>query len=158
MKRFQSVLVGLAGIGLLTAAAASAEVQVLKKIPYAAQTGASNAVKEECKLDTLVPEALAAASSDVKLVGKLGGGKQLEVVIRDVHAPGGGIFSGPKWVTLKGTLKQGGKELGSFTAKRNSLSGSGTCGMLGRSVTAIADDIAEWLKNPSSGANLGDAR
>ena len=142
----------------LCAGAASAQVQVLKKIEYAAQTGASRAVKEECKLDTTIPEALAAASSEIKLVNKFGGGKRLELLIRDVHAPGGGIFSGPKWVTIYGTLKQGGKEIGSFRAKRNSLSGSGTCGMLGRSVAAISDDVAEWLKSPTKDANLGDAR
>ncbi len=142
----------------LCAGAASAQVQVLKKIEYAAQTGASRAVKEECKLDTSIPEALAAASSEIKLVNKFGGGKRLELLIRDVHAPGGGIFSGPKWVRIDGELKSGGKLLGSFRANRNTVTGGSTCGMLERCVKAIAKDVSDWMASPSVDARLGNAK
>jgi len=136
---------------------AAQQVQVMKKIPYAAQSGASNKVKEQCALDTKVPEILASVIPDLKVVDGFGGGRKLELLIRDVHAPPAGAFSGPKWVTLHGTLKSGGKELGSFRAKRLTVFGAGTCGMLYTCLNAIADDVGEWLKSPTADARLGDA-
>ena len=145
------------GLVALALPAGAQTVKVLKKTPYAVQSGAPQVVKDECQLDTKLPEALASVA-DVQLVDKLGGGRTLELVIRDVHAPGGGMFSGPKWMTVNGTLKQGGKAVGSFRARRNSITGGGTCGMLHRCVGAIADAVAEWLKSPTQDATLGDAR
>jgi len=148
----------LLGAGLCFAAASSAQpVQVLRELPYAPESGASDAVKQECELDSKIPEALAAVIPDVKLVDKFGGGRKLELLIRDVHAPPAGAFSGPKWMTLHGTLKSGSKEIGSFRAKRTTVFGKGTCGMLFKCMNAIADDIAEWLKNPTEDARLGNA-
>ena len=56
---------------LLSAAAEAASTQIQKKIPYHPMSGASPKVKEECALDTKIPEAFAAALPDVKLVNKL---------------------------------------------------------------------------------------
>ena len=95
--------------------------------------------------------------SDIKLVQSFGGGRRLELLIRDVNAPPAGAFSGPKWVTVYGTLKSGGKEVASFRAKRTTVFGVGTCGMLYKCVNAIADDVAEWLKSPTKEALLGNA-
>ncbi len=68
------------------------------------------------------------------------------------------MFSGPKWVRIDGTLKRGGKVVGSFRAKRNTVTGKGTCGMLNRCIAAIADDIAVWIVAPTKDARLGNAR
>ncbi len=140
---------------VLLAAPTWAGTSVGKKIPYHPQSGASNNVKESCALDTKIPEIFAEAIPDVSVGG---GGARLELMIRDVHAPPAGAFSGPKWVTIYGTLKRGGREVGSFRAKRNTVWGSGTCGMLYKCVGAIADDVSEWLKNPTKDARLGNAK
>ncbi len=139
-------------------AAEAASTKVLKKIPYHPMSGASPKVKEECALATKVPEIFKASVPDLQLVDKLGGGRRLELTIRDVHAPGGGIFSGPKWVRIDGTLKSGGKTVGTFRANRNTMTGAGTCGMLHRCVSAIADDVAGWIASPTMDARLGNAK
>ena len=148
-----ATLAWLLALGV-AAPAAAATTAILKEIPYHPMSGASNTVKKECALHTAVPEAFEASLPDVKLVGKLGGGQRLELTIRDVHAPGGGMFSGPKWVRIDGTLKRGGKVIGSFRANRNTVTGSGTCGMLMRCVNAIADDVAGFVGFGLTGNSL----
>lgn len=117
-------------------------------------------VKQECALQTDLPEAIAAYAADVKLVQeKPESGLYLELVVTHVHAPGGGIFTGPKWVEARGRLERGGKELRSFRARRISAGPSaGTCEMLARVTNAMGQDIAGWLADESAGSLLGDAR
>jgi len=80
-----------------------------------------------------------------------------------VHAPGGGAFSGPKWMSVRGALHENGKVIGSFCAKRINGGGpfgqfKGTCAIVGRSAKVIGRDIAGWLEKPTQDAKLGDAR
>ena len=141
----------------LAAAAASAEpAELLSRTPYAPGALVPR-VQDECSLDTQIPTTLAAATGELRTVEKLGKGRRLELTIQDVHAPGGGAFSGPKWVTLRGELRDGDKLLGSFVAKRQTVFGGGTCGMLQKVIDAIAGDVAAWLAAPSTDARLGNA-
>ena len=140
----------------IAAAPGWAGTKVAAKIKYHPQSGSSPKVKKECALDTKIPEIFAESIEGLSIGG--GGGTRLELTIRDVHAPPAGMFSGPKWVTVYGTLKKGGREIGTFRAKRNTFTGKGTCGMLTRCVAAMADDVGEWLKNPTKDARLGDAK
>ena len=83
--------------------------------------------------------------------------------ITEVHAPGGGAFSGPKWMSVKGELYDRGKQIGSFRAKRYSTGGAfgafkGSCAIIGRCTKAIGQDIAGWLGAPTQNAQLGDAQ
>jgi hypothetical protein len=130
-----------------------AAISVPRQIEYGSTATVRSQVRSQCELQTLIPAAIAEHSSDVQLVG---GKAQLSLEISEVHAPGGWIFSGPKWVEVKGSL--GGK---SFRAKRFSafdpFSG-GTCGILAKIGRALGGDIAGWLQNPVNGAELGDAR
>lgn len=151
------MIVATGAIALGLAAPSLAATQIAKKIKYHPMSGASPTVKEECKLDTKIPEVFAATLPDVKLVDKPSG-RRLELTIRDVHAPPGGIFSGPKWVRIDGELKSGGKTLGSFRAKRNTVTGGGNCGMLDKIIGVIAEDVATWIANPSVDARLGNAK
>ena len=85
------------------------------------------------------------------------------MAITEVTAFGGGAWSGAKWMTVKGTLVENDKPIASFRAKRYSTGGAfggfkGTCSIIGRCTKAIAQIIAEWLKNPVDGARLGDAQ
>src|SRR5574341_694093 len=101
------------------ASAASAAVQVARSISFAPTAGASEAVKQECQLQTQVPASLQQAGADVQLVDAPSkSGRALELSITEVHAPGGGPFSGPKWMAVSGQLYEKGKLVGSFRAKR----------------------------------------
>jgi len=142
--------------------ATAVEAQVLKTIPFTVEV--PGPVKEECALDTRVPGFIKSSGGDVVLVDKFSkSGRRLELSITEIHAPGGGIFTGPKWMTVVGKLHNGGKLEGSFRAKRFSGGGAfasfkGTCAIIGRAAKAIGQDIAGWLNAPSMNAELGDAR
>jgi hypothetical protein len=151
-------LTGMPGV------AAAGGVKVLRSIPYAAESDAPEKVKDECKLQTKVPHFLSEYAGDVELVdGSLGSsGRTLTLEIGDVHASGGGAFSGPKTVTVTGVLRENGKSIGNFVATRFSGGGAfgfykGTCAIAGRCAKAIGKDIADWLKSPGKDSRLGDA-
>jgi len=159
----RGTFVGL--LGLLVAGAASGEsVQVAPRAPFAEGSRATAAVKEQCGLETKVPALVAEASSLAALAeGETGSeARVLSLRITEVQAPGGGMFSGPKWLEVSGTLREGGRDVASFRAKRlttgGPFGGGGTCGMLGKCAQAIAGDVALWLESPTPGAELGDAR
>ena len=167
---FRVLLLALAAgaLVLVTAGAASAQAtKVPRSIPYAANAAVPQAVRDQCELQTKVPEFIAAsAGSSVELVdGAVSrkSGRVLEMEITEVHAPGGGAFSGAKWMTVNGTLYDRGKSIGNFRAKRFSTGGAfggfkGTCAIIGRCSKAIGEDIARWLAAPTANANLGDAQ
>jgi len=159
----RSNVLGLATFALaalLAAPAVHAATQLAKSVPIAASAGASGAVQQECQLQTRVPEAIAQAAADVQLVDAPSkSARWLELEITEVHGPGGGPFSGPKWMAVSGKLHERGKVIGTFRAKR--VSGGfaqGTCAALGRCATAIGRDITAWLQAPTMNAELGDAR
>jgi hypothetical protein len=147
--------------------AAAEPVKIRRSIPFATNAAVPPAVRDQCALQTKVPEfILEAAGGAVELVDGAPNrlkGRVLELEITEVHAPGGGAFSGPKWMTVKGDLYDRGKSIGSFRAKRVSTGGAfggfkGTCAIVGRCSKAIGQDIAAWLGSPSANALLGDAR
>jgi hypothetical protein len=167
LARLRAAL-GVAFAGLLVAGGAATAggngVKVLRSIPFAESSGASQKLKEECQLETRVPQFLSQYADGIELVdGELGSaGRVLKLRISHVRATGGGAFSGPKTVTVEGRLSENGKPLGSFTATRYSGGGvfggyKGTCSIVARCAKAIGKDIAEWLRNPKDGARLGDA-
>jgi hypothetical protein len=153
---------------LVVASPALAEVtKVQRSIAFAEGSGASDAVRNECALETKVPDFIKQFAGDsVELVDAAldpRKGRVLKMEITEVHAPGGGAYSGPKWMTVKGELLENGKPLGSFRAKRFSTGGAfggfkGTCAIIGRCTKAIGQDIAGWLRSPTRDAELGDAR
>ena len=159
-------LLAACAVLLVSAAAVPADqgnVKVLRSIPFDADA-ASQKVQDECELQNKVPHFLDAYSERVELVdGSLGkSGRILELTITEVHAPGGGAFSGPKWMTVEGVLRDNGREVGSFTASRYSGGGvfgayKGTCAIVGRCAKTLGKDIASWLENPQKGSKLGDA-
>ena len=67
------------------------------------------------------------------------------------------------WMTVIGTLRERGRVVGSFRAKRYTTGGAfaafkGTCSIIGRCTKAIGKDIAAWLENPGMDSKLGDAK
>jgi len=156
----------LAALVVLAAGPALAQtVQVPRSIPFAENADVREKVKDECALQTKIPTFLAEFSDSVELVdgAPATSGRSLQIEITAVHAPGGGAFSGPKSVSVKGTLMEDGQAIGDFRATRYSGGGvfggyKGTCAVAGRCAKAIGKDVAGWLANPSKGALLGDAK
>jgi hypothetical protein len=153
----RTLLAASASLALSFAVSAAAEpLSVPPKVSFDKDVHVPDAVRKECGLETKIPEYVkASAAGDGK------GGK-LDMKITGLLATGGGTFTGPKSVTVSGTLRQGGKVTGTFVARRNASAGAfgggGTCNMLDRCAKAIGKDIATWLKSPSMDARLGDAR
>lgn len=147
----------------MPASAAEDTIGIPAVVPIAENLDVSQAVRNECQLGEKVSTFLAQAASNVAVSDDSKTGRYLRMEITEVVATGGGAWSGPKWMTVKGTLMQDDKAVASFRAKRFSTGGAfggfkGTCAIIGRCTKAIAEDIAEWLKAPVDGAELGDAR
>lgn len=149
---------------------AAENITISKQAPYAQQLRVPDAVRAECKLPTQVTEFVKenAAKSYGKVVladnvSAKTPGQALSMKIVGMTGTGGGAWSGPKHVTVEGTLWQNGKVKGTFTATRYSGGGAfggykGTCAILGRCVKAIGKDVGAWLLEPKMNARLGDAK
>jgi hypothetical protein len=130
---------------------------VPSKVSFDKDVHVPEAVKKECGLETKIPEYVKSSAP-----GAGGKARSLDMKITGLLATGGGNFTGPKSVTVTGTLREGGKTVGSFVARRNASAGAfgggGTCAMLDRCAKAIGKDVGEWLKAPTMNARLGDAK
>lgn len=125
--------------------------------PVADSVHVHDKVLEECHLQTLLPKSIAERNSEIVLSDGKGASK-LDLKIVDIHAPSGGWFSGPKWITVEGKLYEGKSVKGSFIAKETSMASATACGMLSKVITVLGGDIAYWLQNPTKNATLGSAR
>jgi hypothetical protein len=135
----------------------SNSIHLSGRTPVAPSVRVHDKVLEECRLQSLLPQTIADRNSDVVLT-EAGGSKRLDLEIVDIHAPSGGWFSGPKWITVEGRLLHGKTVQGSFVAKETSMASATACGMLSKVITVLAGDIASWLQNPTNNAKLGNAR
>ena len=139
------------------AASAAKGIHLAPITPIAKTVNVHDKVLEQCAIQTLLPQSIAQRSANVVLADGSGAMK-LELIIVDIHAPNGGVFSGPKWVTVEGRLLQGKTVKGTFTAKESSMGSTSSCGMLSKVIRVMADDIVIWLNNPAKGSKLGRAR
>lgn len=151
-------------LGCLAAASARAEdvVQVSSLIPYQSDEVANETVRKECNWNTTMPRYLAKESDGHVKVAEQNfdtiTGKKLVLVATSLHTLGGGSWTGPKWLVLEGKLTEGGKLLGNFEVRRQTIRGSmRACGTLESLSEEITEDILKWLKKPSLNAKLGDA-
>jgi hypothetical protein len=157
-----------AGLPLTSLAAGS--ITIAKQAPYVQSMSVPDAVRAECNLPIRVSEFVkeyADKSYDkVVLADNVSAntpGQALSMKIVGMTGTGGGAWSGPKHVTVEGTLWENGKVKGTFTAMRYSSGGAfggykGTCAILGRCVKSIGKDVGEWLLAPKMNAKLGDAK
>lgn len=137
-------------------------VLVPATIHYQKDDTASESIRKECTWNTTMPQYLAKKSDGrVQVSDKnldTAPDKKLLLVATRLHVIGGGPWSGPKWLSMEGKLLEKGKLIGNFNVRRQTIGGSlRTCGTLDTLSEEIADDIVEWLKNPSLNAKLGDA-
>jgi len=140
------------------AAPVASGIQIARKTTVSSAVNVHDKVLKECNIETMLPQMIADRSPEVQLVDSMGGGTRLELKIIDIHAPSGGFFSGPKWITVEGRLSSGKTVKGNFIAKETSMASATACGMLHKVMLVLAGDIATWLHDPSKGAKLGSAR
>lgn len=136
------------------------ELSIPALVPYAEDSDVRQAIKDECQLSEKMSSYLGkyiASSTAVSVEPEQG--KYLDLSITEVHATAGGAYSGSKWMVVTGRLKENGKPMASFVAKRTTRGGGwGACGAAQRCAKAISKDISKWIKKPEDGAKLGDAK
>jgi hypothetical protein len=130
-------------------------------VTYGAEADVPAAVQDECELDTKIPQWLAEYAPGATPSAPGEGGRVLTLEIVGMMGAGGGMYSGPKQMTMIGTLTEGGQVIGSFRARRTTTGGAwggykGTCSLLARTGKALAKDIGEWLRHPTADAKLGE--
>ena len=160
--RVTTRLVVIGACAIAPALSADETIGIPEIVPFSETVNVPAAVRSECQLGEKVSTFLKQYARDVRFA-EPGVGRYLDMSITEVHAPGGGSWSGPKWMAVSGTLTNGDEPTLSFRAKRFTTGGAfaefkGTCSIIGRSAKAIAKDISRWLKRPVDGAALGDAR
>ncbi len=138
-------------------------------LPVAFKSGIRmhDAIRNECML----PEKLSGFIRDNALShyenivvdgsGKPRGADVLAIEITDLRGPKGGGWSGPKYVTVQGSLKRNGRVIGDFQGKRTSMGGAfgvfkRTCDILGRCTKTLGADISTWLQNPGKNSTIGE--
>jgi hypothetical protein len=81
-------------------------------------------------------------------------GRRLLLRVHNVHALGGGGWTGPKWMDMSGELWDGKSLVGNFYAHTSSGRGLTTCRSVDSLSESAAYKIVEWLRNPTLGASL----
>ncbi|MEP7099045.1 MAG: hypothetical protein ABI781_00955 [Burkholderiales bacterium] len=125
----------------------------------------NDTVRNDCRYQTAMIRTLLTAVNDADppprarleagaLDPKAKLGRRLLLRVMNVHALGGGGWSGPKWMDLAGELYDGKTLVGSFESHTTSGRGLTTCKSVESLSESSADLIADWLRNPSLGARL----
>ncbi len=148
----------------LSGSANAQSLQVQNPVPYAADNDIADNIKAECPLDKQLAEFVKQYAGDVELTSgpvETRNGRALQLEIVDAVSMGNAWMGHQKFTKVKGTLYENGAKIASFKGRRNSMGGAfagykGSCSVLGRTVEALGSDIAEWLKAPKDGANIGD--
>ena len=142
-------------------AAAGEPITVSSTVPYANDRVGSPVIRAQCSWNTdlvafMVRESKGSVVATDKDLSELPG-RKLILTITNVHAAGGGAFSGPKWAILRGELMENGKLQGNFQIRRVSRSSRFTaCGFLDKIGRALAIDTLEWLKHPTVSTVVND--
>ena len=125
----------------------------------------NDTVRDECRLPTAMVAKLLEAfnEADPPPRAKLESraidiekypGRRLVLRVDNVHAAGGGGFSGPKWMDMSGELWDGKTRVANFDSHTNSGRGFTMCKSVESLSESTADLIAEWLRSPTLDAKL----
>lgn len=156
-------------LALASSVTVAQPVRMASQTPYAEDAEISQKVRSECvKLGGQLPaytrEFGAEFGVAVELVDAIdtaAPGRVLQVEIVDAVSMGNAFIGHQKYARIQGALYEDGEKVAGFKGRRNSMGGAfagykGSCSVLGRTLKALGKDLADWLKNPSDGARLGD--
>ncbi|WP_341676292.1 hypothetical protein [Niveibacterium sp. SC-1] len=152
--QYARLIAALCALGLAAPALAGKPTLLLTPVSIAPEASVPEKVQTECKIE----ETFAAQIGE--RLRKQGGGtttsldtpagtQVMKVQITYVLGPGGGGWSGPKAVSLRAELLEGGKVRRSEKFSRTTTGGvfgafKGTCGLIQRCVDTLAKDLQEW--------------
>ncbi|HXU05239.1 MAG TPA: hypothetical protein VN903_29975 [Polyangia bacterium] len=159
-----TVVAMLVSLFARTASAADGRIRVLQETPVSPAADIPANVRKECTgLGDELPRAIMRSSRRVALVPthqELAEktGRYLHVEITNVSAHGGGAFTGPKHLKVRGSLIENGREIADFEAERGSMAAASTCSTLNKAEKDLGADIGVWLENPKPRSRLGDAK
>lgn len=141
---------------------AGGTLTIVKSAPFAHPDQVRAAIKAECKLSENIPEYVRTLGSgyDAFKLGSAGAsGDVLELKITQAHGIGGGWHAtGRRVVSVHGTLKRGGKVVGTVEAQRGTARGKRVCQSLDVAAKAVAKDIGQWLAKPTMNARMGELK
>lgn len=146
----------------------AAPIIIPSVVHYSDNAPVPPAVRTECQLEVNLANWIKSYADEMSIPVTVdesqagnNGGRVLDVRITNVFGAAGGAWSGGKSVQVAGELRENGAVVATFTGSRVSGGGAfgqfkGTCSILGRCVKAIGKDIADWMRNPTPNARLGD--
>jgi hypothetical protein len=140
---------------------------VVMPITFKSGINMHDAIRDECmlpeKLSGFIRDNALSAYETIIVDGSSAprGADVLTVEITDLRAPKGGGWTGPKFVSVQGSLKRSGRVIGDFQGKRTSMGGAfgvfkRTCDIVGRCTKTLGADISTWLQNPGKNSTLGE--
>ena len=168
----QSLLVSIFTLILMACGFSLAQadgINMAASSPYADEGDIQDNILNECttlgnKLASFTQSYSDKQGIKINLVDSIdtsGSGKTLKLEISDAVSGGNAFLGHRKFVKVKGSLWENGKQIGSFRGQRHSGGGAfggykGSCSVLGRCVKTLGKDIAGWLTNPTDGAKIGE--
>ncbi len=140
---------------------------VPEKIKFKEGIHVREAIRNECKLEQRLADDIANTAqlvytNVVRKRPESGSFDILEAQITEARGPGGGAFSGPKNIEIKGRmLSSSGRVKGSFRGERFSMGGPikglmGTCTIFKKISRVMAEDLTDWFRNPKQNYIFGE--
>jgi hypothetical protein len=149
----------LAAASFIVAATAAAEpIKVARSVPYKDISVGTADVRQECDWNTQMIDYLVQYSRGTVVATDenldTAPGMALKLVVVGIHTAGGGAFSGPKWVKIRGELLLNGKVINNFQKTSHSMDlFRGSCSVANKMGKQLSGWLAKWLRKP---ANLVD--
>jgi hypothetical protein len=147
-------LAALLAVIVVPVTRADEKIRVLNPTPLAENSDVPAKVKEECRgLGQALPLAISRANRDVVLVKSAKeltarSGRYFVLEIVEVKARGGGVWSGPKRMMVRGIAFANGKEVADVQAERGSTMAFSACDSLEKVEKVLGEDLAKWLVSP----------
>jgi hypothetical protein len=153
---------------LARGALAQGPIYVASTAPFADPNSIAENVKVECglpkeQIDQLLYDTREAGIpvevNDEAVAANRG--RVLVIEITRAISKGTGYLGHNKEVAIRGRLLDDGTEIASFEGMRGSRGGfwgqyMGACAVMHRCQDTLGGDVAEWLKNPTKGARIGE--
>jgi hypothetical protein len=148
--------------------AAPKSVSLQAPVPFEDGNTIQRNIIDDCAIDRqlaqFVSEFATENGIEVELKDKVtqaDAGSVLILEIVDAVSLGNAFIGHKKFTRIRGTLFDNGVEIASFNGGRQSSGGAfagfkSSCSVLGRTVRALGNDVALWLKKPWKDATLGD--
>lgn len=144
----------LLSLAVINVTRADESIRVLMPTPLAVNNDVPAKVKEECHdLGRVLPLSIARGNRNVVLVNSAKEltartGRYFLLEIVEIKARGGGVWSGPKHMLVRGIAFADGKQVADVEAERGSTMAFSACSSLEKVERVLGQDLAKWLISP----------